>query len=889
MKFKLKCCEKENPIGVNREGIRLSFEVDGSREVTSFEIQIATSLYALKTKDYNVGCFRGNASEGYFLWLKKDILEERTAYYWQVEAVTADGRILSEPAFFETGIENWKADWICGYAKNGEVQNFRKTFELKGNIQRAVLYVCGLGYFDAQVNGEKVDDTFYKPLVTDYAPRKQQDDVFLYANESWRTVYYTYDVTKLLKEGENILSFDVADGYFCNRDKLYGEADFSYGDNRLIYELYIMQDGQETLVKSDGGTKVRTTEFCSTLYKGDHLDAEQKPQEYKKSVVCETEMGKAVSSQCPGDKIAEILDVKWQQEVDGGMLYDFGKNHSGGLAFSVDALEKSTVLIRYAEVLDENGRPNYETSAWHGDDYITGKKIDVYQENEYTFLPGKQEVRPAFSWYCYRYVWIQIVGNAKISDLHSWFIHTDVKRDGHMSCSDESLNRLNEMFIQTLFCNMHSGLITDCPHREKRPYTGDTNIIMKAAWYNLDIAGFFYKWLEDILDAQTTDGLIPNTAPNLGGGGGYAWGNAICTVSTEMYRFTGDKEIVKKCYEAVKRWLHYYELQRDEHYSIRKNSHNWMLGDWLAPDIVASNVYYINTVCYYKAADAAAFLAKVLGEDCDQWETLKTEIRKGINQVFFNRDTLSYGNGVQGEDVFALAEGLVPKEYEEALRKKVRNHYSEETGYHLDTGIVLTPILIQYLTDHGYADLAYRIMTADTYPSYYTLMEEDTTFSEHWSKKWPDYYIGDSKSRLVKGGGDLSHCHPMYGGVVFWLFERVAGLDLSRLYEQKILIRPYFTEYLDWAKADKKLPFGYASVKWERTGKGLFLEMEIPQSLVGECCIPSSYKKFRCMENEEVYEVGEDGCFRFLVSSGKWSFQTEEEGFHGDKKSKSEK
>ena len=875
MRFQLWCCGKKNPIGVSRDELRLSFAVDGSKEILSFEIQIATSLSALKSGDYNIGCFRRNVSEGYVFLLKKDVLDERTAYYWQVEAVTADGKILSEPACFETGIEKWKADWICGNARNGEVQNFRKTFYLKGNIQHAVLYACGLGYFDTQVNGEKVDAAFYKPLVTDYSSRKQQNNIYLYTNESWRTVYYAYDVTKLLRSGENTLSFEVADGYFRNRDKLYGEPDFSYGDNRLIYELYIMQDGLENLVKSDEDTKVRTTEYCSTLYRGDHFNEKQEKQEYQSAVVCKTEMGKAVSPQCPGDKVAEILNVKWQQEMDGGMLYDFGVNHSGGLAFSVDAVENTKVYIRYAEILDENGHPNYETSAWHGEDYTTGKKMDVYQENDYTFLPGKHKVRPAFSWYCYRYVWIRIEGDARISDLHSWFIHTDVERNGHMSCSNETLNRLNEMFIQTLLCNMHSGLITDCPHREKRPYTGDTSIVMKAAWYNLDIATVFYKWLDDILDAQTTDGLIPNTAPNLGGGGGYAWGNAICTVSTEMYRLTGDKEIVKKCYEAVKKWLHYYELQRDEHYSIRKNSHSWMLGDWMAPDIVTSNVYYINTVCYYKAADAAAFLANIIGEDCSQWKVLKSNIRKGINQVFFHRDPLSYGNGVQGEDVLALAEELVPKEYEEAFRRKVRKHYSEGTGYHLDTGIVLTPVLIQYLTDHGDADLAYKIMTSDTYPSFYTLMEGNTTFSEHWSKKWPDYYIGDSKSRLVKGGGDLSHCHPMYGGVAFWLFERVAGLDLSKLYEHKILIRPYFTEYLDWAKADKKLPYGDASVKWKHTGKGLFIVVEIPQSLVGECCIPSAYRKIRCIENGKVYEMSKDGCFRFLVPSGKWSFQTE--------------
>lgn len=884
MKLKLRCCGRKNPIGVSRNELRLHFEVEDSQEIKSYEIQIAASKEALEKGNYNVGQFAGSQKNGYILRPNPRFFSEKTRYFWRVEVSVGEEKIYSDIAYFETGIDRWNAKWISAASEKGTVQNFKREFELDFQAERAILYICGLGYFDAKINGEKLDDCYYKPLVTDYAPRRQADNKIVYKNNSWRTVYDTYDVTEQLKIGQNVLSVDVGNGYYCNRDKLYGEVDFSYGENQLIYELYIVKDGKEIVIQSDEKTLVSETEWKSTLYKGDHVDFTKNTENYHNAVTLDCVMGKPVSPKCLEDRVDKFLYPQKMWKVDGGTVYDFGINHSGGLHFLAESEEGAGIEIRYAEILGEDGRPNYETSAWHGEDYKDGSKIDVYQENSYRLSKGRNEINPMFSWYCYRYAWVKTSGNVEITDLYSCFIHMEAEQNGHVSCSEESLNRLNEMFLQTLYCNMHSGLISDCPHREKRPYTGDTNIIMKAANYNLDMVGYFYKWMDDILDAQTIDGLIPNTAPHLDGGGGYAWGNAICTISKELYCFTGDKDIVRQCYQAVEKWLGYYEAHRDENYIIRSNSHPWMLGDWLAPDTVESDVYYISTVCYYMAVDTMIFLGDVLEESTDNWKNLRSSIAEGINAIFFKPNKLSYGNGVQGEDVLALSVGIVPKEYEAALKEKVRTHYSKETDYHLDTGIVLTPILIQYLTDHGYREQAYRIMTAKTYPSYYNLMENDTTFSEHWSKMWPDYYIGDDKSRLVKGGGDLSHCHPMYGSVASWLYERVAGLDFTMLYAGKILIRPYFTDFLEWAKADKVLPYGKAEISWQNRNGKFELELEIPQSLIGECCIPSVYKTLTCQQTGKVYEISMDGCFHLDVPFGKWSFQTEEEVKNENKK-----
>lgn len=864
----LKCCGKINPIGVDRGQLCLSFAKDGNREIDSYEIQVASSPENLKDGNYDVGSFCGDEQAAYLIWLDPSLLKPRTKYYWQVETETEKGVQRSEAACFETGIDSWSAAWIGSTLQNEKIQNFRKVFQVNGEVEAARLYICGLGYFEAKLNENPLDDTFYKPLVTDYSPRSHPENEHLYENSGCRTVYDTYDVTAYLKEGENVLSVDVAGGYYCNTDKLPLEPDFSFGEPRLVFELYITENGTERRIESDDDTVVCSRNRRSNLHKGDCIDFTKADGEYHSCEVIQSPMGRPVSPRCPEDRIGQVILPVKAERMDDGILYDFGVNHTGGLRITAEAEEGAALHIRYAEVLGEDGRPNYETSAWH--DKNEKGRMDIYQENRYILREGKNEIEPLFSWYCYRYVWIKSTGTVRISDLKSLFIYMEAEQDGHFACSEESLNRLNELFLQTLRCNMHSGLVTDCPHREKRPYTGDGSQIMKAALYNLDLYPFYYKWLEDILDAQTPDGLIPNTAPNLGGGGGYAWGNAICFVTKYLYSFTGDCRVAKAGYEAVRKWLSYYETKRDENYIIRSNSHTWMLGDWLAPDTVVSDVYYISTVCYLMAVDTALFLAEQLeSEEQIRLRELKEHIKEGIHKIFFHPEIPAYGNGVQGEDVLALAVGVVPEQQREALRKKVEHHYREETDCHLDTGIILTPILVDYLTDNGYCDIAYRIMTAKTYPSYHTLMENETTLSEHWSRKWPDYYIGGKKSRLVKGGGELSHCHPMYGSTVSWLYGRVAGLDLSLLYQRKVQIFPYFTDCLSWAKADKMTPYGKVSVEWERTEEGLRLQAEIPGGLVGICRLPSSYKELKCCDMDCVIQA-ENGYYEFQLQSGKW-------------------
>lgn len=869
MNFLLKCCGKENPIGIDPGNVRLHFETDGSREISAYTIEVkeACSGQGICTL----------SGESFTAWVPAGALRETTEYSWQVCATLSDGTVVaSQPGYFETGLVDWQGKWIGLDAKPGAVLDFRKVFTVDSSVRKARLYICGLGYFQPKLNASLLDDKYFIPPVTEYATRPQ----FAYGVSGHHITYYTYDVTALLQAGENVLGAEVSDGYYSNWEKANYEPlpDMSFGQPGLIYELHLENTDGTRRIVSGTDTQVRITNAVSRLYSGDVIDFTRQPEDWKTAERISAPDGEMTSPVCQEDRVNQVLTpVKIWQTKD-GTVYDFGVNHSGGLQFTAISKGKNTLRVRFAEVLHNDGTLNFETGTWHATHIETGKPRSIYQGNTYYLQEGSNVVAPGFSWFCYRYALIEGSENVEIQDMKSLFICMDIPQNGEFSCSDSILNRINSTFLQTLRCNMHSGILSDCPHRERLPYTGDGAVVMKSVCYNLSALDFYYKWFRDILDSQYDDGMIPNTATHLGGGGGYAWGNALCTVAKELYGMTGDRNVASRGYEAIKRWLGYYESKRDENYIIRSNSHSWLLGDWLAPEVVTSNVYYISTVCYLQAAKTARFLAEILEPAaCEKWESLIASITNGINRVFFDEKRFTYGNGVQGENVLALSEGIVPERFRQQMLENVRYHYSVTTDYHLDTGIVLTPVLIHFLTENGMREIAWRIMTARTYPSYFTLMENDTTFSEHWSKKWPDYYIGEpGNSQLVKGGGDLSHCHPMYGSVAAWLFECVAGLDMTELYQKKIKITPYFMDQLDWAEASKKTAYGTVCVSWSRKER-YQLDLEIPQGLTAYCRFPAYCESLKNTKTGQVFLPEENGDYQFALPAGVWTLQNGEE------------
>ncbi len=745
------------------------------------------------------------------------------------------------------------AVWIGHRQSKPNVLQMMRRFSCD-KPEKTELHICGLGFFQARINGKPLDDWYYKPLVTDYSLRDITRNPALVTGTRRRVCVYTYDVTDLLVPGENTLEILLGNGYFQNTDRPE-EPFVSYGDKRAIFQFFGGADGF-----SDSQTQVRYLPVVSGLYEGDTVDFSAEAEPFADAVPMQAPDGVWCEPQMPADRVMEnIKPVK----LENGAVYDFGVNHSGGVRFSVQGKKGQILRLYFAEVLNGDNTLNMKTSRWE-ERSADGRLLHrIDQTGTYILSGGVDVIEPLFSWHCYRYLHIEGLEAARLWDLESLYIHTDLQATGEFHCSEPLFEELHEKVRRTVYNNLHAGLLTDCPHREKRSYTGDGQIIAEAMLYDMDAVPFFAKWLDDLIGAQTESGFVPYTVPYMSGGGGYGWSSAIVVIPDLLYRFTGNIAYPEKAYPAVTRWVSYCEKHAVEHI-IRSGEQEWMLGDWLAPDITGSSVPLISTLWYYRGVETAEKFALLLGKtrESEAYGDRKREIAEAINKAFFDPENCRYCKGIQGENVLPLAWGIVPREYQAPLRETVRRHY-ENNGCHIDTGIIATPVLVEYLTENGMEDIAYKIMTGSDYPSYRYLLAGETTVPEHWSKMWPDYFINDTK--YVKGGGDVSHCHPMFGSVVAWLYKAVAGLDLRNLPQKQLLFAPRLTQYLESAHCKTQTPCGMASISWKRQDNCFQAELEIPEGLEGLFLYP---RDLPCKPNEPL-----------RLTAGKWVIKANNQTF----------
>ena len=763
------------------------------------------------------------------------------------------------------------AKWISYQDKTDKVIEFKKTFKLIGEISAAKLYICGLGFFDAEINEKKISADYFKPLVTDYSIRDLKAERQIVNGVKKRINLCRYDVTKFLMRGENTLKATVANGYYQNDDRPEEPFIAIYGEKKLIFDLRVdFADGSKEKILSNCETLVRQTNSSCGLYIGQRIDFSAANGEWIPSSLTAVPDGEFFLSDCPCDRIEHVLKPVEKTTKGEKLVLDFGENHSGGLAFKIKGVAGQKITVGHAETLYENGELNYETSRYEEFDSKSGKLLRrIDQISEYVLSGNVDKIEPTFNWFCYRYVEIIGLKKAEISDIGSYYIHADVKRN-EFNCSEKIFEEIVEKTCRTIYNNMHSGLITDCPHREKRPYTGDGGIIAESFMYLVDGEKFLSKWLDDILASQAENGYVPNTAPHLGGGGGYAWGNAIATIPEVLYNHTGDKIYLKKSLPYIKKWTEYLESRYKNCEVLPPEGQKWALGDWLAPAITEFNISLMNLLTFYRAVNIAERFAGILGEDAKSYKFLKKRIVTDINEKHFNNVEIRYDKGIQGENILPLQFNIVPERYRDELRKKIRKRYAEDLNFHLDTGIISTPFLIDCLTDNGMKDVAFKIITARDYPSYQYMLEGETTLSEHWSKRWPDYYLNGTDD-IVKGGGHLSHCHPMFGSVCAWLYKRVAGLDLSKVCDGIIVFEPIFIDKLDCSSASVITRYGKTGIKWNKVP--LFnAEIEVPEGLIGELRLTTNFCVL--VENEERIQINrtkENGKIRIKLNSGKWN------------------
>ena len=891
----LKCENLDNPQVVDIVKPRLSWiNIAGEGELgqfqTSWEIRVAGTREKLLNGEadlWNSG--KINSSQSFNVVYGGKTLTSRQDCWWQVRTWDKNGNMSewSEPAFWSMGLLNpgeWKAQWI-GAPWQGEepipdpvrgenrqsvlkempppAPLLRKKINITKEIKSARAFVTGLGYFEFYVNGAKVSDDVLVPNQTNYGKRPGIEKAGIPLPDDfreYRVMYLSYDISKLLKKGENILGAIVGNGFY-NAPMNWTE---SYGTPRFIGQIYITYtDGSEDIIVSDQSWKASKSPIIMDLiYQGEHYDARQEQpgwntpgfddSSWENAVLRRKPEGIMKAHMSPTDKVMERLKpVAIIKNSDGKYYVDFGQEVSG--------------WVRITGLRGDAGRVI-------DFDYICESTMG---DNTYTLKGGGDESYAArFTWFVFRQVVVNNwPGNLSADQITAEAVYTDVETTGKFETSNPLFNAINRIWWRSQTDNMHGGIASDCPHRERSPYTGDGQVACVTVMHNFDSRAFYTKWIQDIVGAQIEEtGYVPNGAPwQPGCGGGVAWGAAVNIMPWEYFVHYGDTSLLSYTYDAMKGYVRYMLTWTDKDgiMNSQREGNNgqplrWFnLGDWCAPAELPPDPM-VHSFYLWRCADFTSKAAKVLGftNEANEYAALAERTRQAFQKRFFDQEKGTYGRS--GGNIFALVMG-VPADQEQRVIDALKGDIAADSG-HLDTGIFGTQFFFEVLAAHGLQELAYEAMNKKTQPSYGWWIEQGATTSwEQWD-------------------GSGSRNHPMFGGGLVWFYRKLAGMntDPENPGYRNIIFRPQPAGDLTYASYSNLTPFGTAGISWEKKGNDFIMDVKVPVGSRATVYVPalsinqirengSTIKK----KNKNITYARMEGNYAvFRINSGSYAFSS---------------
>ena len=659
--------------------------------------------------------------------------------------------------------------WIgCGGQFSSPVVIKRFCLE---EFSKAIIDICGLGYYELFINGQRVGEEYFKPVVSDYAERDFSDFLYPLQDKTSHSIYYnTHKVTELLHKGENVIAVILGNGFY-RQTKRIAEGNTKFGDELILrFDLKVDSPKGPQNICTDGTEEVAESFIKeNNLFYGEVHDY----KDFSLSDIVGTEKVHLISppkaklkkQKCKNDAVREKITPVIVRKTENSTIFDAGKNLSGFVCLKA---KSDLVRVRHAENLKADGL-DFESAG--GDEQIS--------ENIYKNAEGLT-VHPWFSWSGFRY--FEVFGEAE--DVEVFFITSDVKLKAEFECGNGNINWFFKTYIHTQLCNMHGGVPSDCPQRERLGYTGDGQLSAESAMLLTDSRSFYEKWIADIADCQDINsGHIQHTAPFFGGGGGPGgWGCAMVVVPYAYYRVYGDKEILKKYFGNMLRFIESMKGFSENGLIVREREKGWCLGDWCPPGDVLLPEAYVNTYYYIRSMETVEEIAGLIGEKVDYTKEI-SESRKAMVDSFFDSGSCDFCGGVQGANAFALLLGLGNAATKENLLK----HYKETKVF--DTGIFGTDVLMEYLVKAGEAELIFELLSTDEYPSFgYMKKMGATTVWEKWN-------------------GEASHNHPMFGACARQLFYGFLGLKANAGFENIALDPPYI-EDMGYMNVKLKLPKG---------------------------------------------------------------------------------
>jgi alpha-L-rhamnosidase len=775
-------------------------------------------------------------------------LNSNRLYYWKVRVWDQNG-VASE--WSETsqwqmgllGVTDWKARWIAAEpdgeaidaAANGSANPplphplpiFRHDFSLAKPIERAVVYVSGLGQYELRINGSKVSDDVLTPGWTNY--RKT-------------VMCNVYDVSTLVKSGQNAVGIMLGNGMYNvpRTPGRYVKFVGSFGQPKLIFQMHVRYaDGTEAIIVSDSSWKTTAGPITfSSEYGGEDYDARMEQAGWDAPGFDDAAWAAAIEVNGPGGQLSTQLipairvmhiypAVNETEPASGIFVYDLGQNFSGWPQIKVSGHSGDTVKLIPGELLDASGLVTQRSSG--GPSYFS-----------YTLKgSGEETWHPRFSYYGFRYVQVEgatlkpDAGGAKpvLLSLEGQFVHSSAQVTGDFSSSDDLLDRIHGLIDAAMRSNMQS-VLTDCPHREKLGWLEESQLLGSALMYNFDLSQLYRKIDGDIRDSQLPDGLVPDTAPEYvvfpaGFRDSPEWGSAAILDPWLEYRFYGDRQALAEQYDVMRKYADYLATRANDHII------SYGLGDWYdvgpgplgesqltSRGVTATAIYYLDLSVLQKAA---TLLGKT--SDARKYAALAREVRAAFNSKMFNDKTNEYDTGSQTANAMPLAVGLVPDDRREAVLKNlvqdIRNHNN-----HVTAGDVGFHFVVQALEEGGRSDVLYDMLSRTDSPSYgYQLARGATTLTEAWD-------TNPTKSQD----------HFMLGHAEEWFYTGLAGIDfdLSRPLGQQIEIHPYIVGDIASAQASFDSVLGPIASQWNCKDGECTLDVTIPIGADAQVRIPST-------------------------------------------------
>jgi alpha-L-rhamnosidase len=826
---RLTCEYRINPIGIDEPRPRFGWLVNDARQGAAQSAwQIVVGTHADRAAMWDSG--RVDSDESALIEYDGRPLESNREYLWQARTWDKDGKPSpwSEVNAFDTGLlraSDWQARWVaCDVPADKDdpaiapSPRLRRTFSLPATPTRARLFITARGVYESQLNGTRIGADHLTPGWTDYHKRIH---------------YQTYDVTHLLRGGDNEIAAILGTGWYCGHvawwTKIYGTQPW------LLAQLHIeLDDGStQTIVSDDKWTGSTGPILGSDLIMGETYDARlafgRDEQPVKTEPITTTP---TASPMPPVRRMMELPAKQITEPLPGAYIFDMAQNMVGVARLKIRGNAGDIVTMRFAEVLNDDGTL-----------YTTNLRA-AKQTDRYILRgdPQGETYEPRFTFHGFRYVEVTGLAQRPDTDMITGLVmHTDMPHTGSFECSHALINQLQHN-IEWGQRGNYLEIPTDCPQRDERlGWTGDAQVFARTGCYNFDIAPFMTKWLNDLFDAQRDDGGFVNFAPEprvpvLGFPQAHcsaAWMDAAVIVPWTIYLCYGDERLLHRCYPQQQRYIEY--LQRNSEGFIRPAAG---YGDWLSVECMTP-LDLIATAYFARSCDLMSKIARVVGKDADarHYADLFGQVRDAFRRRFVTPDGRVVGD-TQTSYVLALHFDLLP----DSIRPAALNHlvrdilepYPYRNG-HISTGFVGCGMINFALGDNGRADVAYKLLTNEDYPSWlFPVKNGATTIWEHWNGWTPEKGFTDP--------GMNSFNHYAFGAIGEWMYRRVAGIDVDpdNPGYRHIIIRPQ-------PPADgciKSVQATYDSIRgrvvsgWRVDGDNVRLDVTIPANTRATAHLP---------------------------------------------------